>query len=102
MDRDKEIKGYFLTFTDEESGLLREVLEDQGEELSPEGIKNLIFEMLHDMMDVGATDPVAPMVTAADRVIDGISRFVKENPDKIRMYASLAGSFIKKVGASKR
>ena len=70
MDRDKEIKGYFLTFTDEETDLLREILEDRGEELSPEGIKNLIFEMLHEMMDgtdpVRATDSVAPTVARTD------------------------------------
>lgn len=95
----REIAGYFLTFTDEEKVFLTESFEELGFELSPDGIKQALLYAIHAALDeeYPPEEGGRGEEDAADRVIRGLSQMVKQNPEKLRMYAAFAGSIIKNV-----
>jgi hypothetical protein len=97
MQSSREIKGFFLSFTEEETASIAEAFEEMEIPFTPEGIKLFLFQSLNDTFD----EEEKREDSAADRVIKGISQFVKNNPEKIRAYGAIAGALLKKIRAGR-
>jgi hypothetical protein len=78
-----------LTFTDDELSFIRMVLEAEGYE---DDLKQWILDTMQgENIDEEDGDRYAG---AADRVIQNVSEFVRDNPDTIRAASSLANSLV--------
>jgi hypothetical protein len=82
-----EIRGWFLSFTDEELAIVKEAFEENGYELDATGMKSFILDTIDD---AGANND-SP-ISAVDGLVNKVAAIVKENPETIKAYASIAGN----------
>jgi hypothetical protein len=86
----KAIEGIFLCFTNEEKEIIQGAFEDLGYEFTPDGIKDFILDSIE-------ADNKESKPGAIDTLVGQVADAVKRNPDQVRAYASLAGSFVKNI-----
>lgn len=79
-----------LSFTPDEFTLVKETLEDEGYE---DDLKQWIL----DMMLSDENEEPERYRGAADRVINNVSEFVKENPSTIQAAGALANTILKRM-----
>jgi hypothetical protein len=78
-----------LTFTDEELALVKETLEEAGYE---DDLKQWVL----DNMQEDDTEP-GKYEGSADRVINNVSEFIRENPETVKRAGALVGGLLGKV-----
>lgn len=92
MDKGKAIGGWFLTLSEEEEGDVRDLLTDAGYPGDVSGLKRMLLDGAFEAEDNKPEEPPS----RADIIIEKAAAYLKENPDKIRMAASLLGNLIKR------
>ena len=86
----KAIEGFFLCFTNEEKEIIEQAFQDLGYEFSPDGIKDYVLDTIE-------ADNKESKPGAIDTLVGQVAEAVKKNPEQVRAYASLAGSFVKNI-----
>jgi hypothetical protein len=80
-----------LTFTEKELAFVKLVLEAEGYD------DNLKGWILDTMQGENEDEEESRYAGAADRVINNVSEFVKDNPDTIRAAGNLVGNLLKRT-----
>ena len=88
-NNDSAIPCIVLTFTPDEIAIVKEVLEAEGYE---DDLKQWILDAMSD-----EEVPQGKHAGAADRVIENVAAFVRENPGTIRAAGTFAGNILGKV-----
>jgi len=94
MNPSKQVQGFFLSFSPEESEYIYETLEQHGYTKDIDGLKKWILES----MEAAVESPR----TATDIAIEKIERYIQEHPEKINTYVGLCGNIINKLAQRKR
>jgi hypothetical protein len=82
-----QIEGYFLSFSPGELAEINTMLDEEGYTQDIEGLKKFI-------LDCTAEEPVPGSAGATDRVINGVERFIKENPATVQAALSIGKSVL--------
>lgn len=90
MNNANAIPCMVLTFTEKELALVKITLEAEG---YGENLKQWILDTMAD----GDDEEPSKYEGAADRVINNVSEFVRDNPTTIQAVGTLAGSLLNRV-----
>lgn len=82
-----QIAGYFLSFSPVELSEINTMLGEEGYTQDIEGLKKFI-------LDCTADEPVPGSAGATGRVINGVERFIKENPATVQAALSIGKSVL--------
>lgn len=85
---EKEIAGWFITFTDAEEKRIRTALESYGYDMTPDGIKAYVLDSLEALEE----EAEEKRPSKAELLIDTAVKAVAENPQIVKTYASMAGN----------
>ena len=82
-----QISGYFLAFSPDELSEINKMLDEEGYTQDIDGLKKFI-------LDCTADEPIPGSAGATDRVIDGVGRFIKDNPATVQAALSIGKSIL--------
>ena len=85
----KAIDGFFLSFPPSEMEFIKDKLIEIGYTADNDGLKNFILDALAGADEIEEKP--------ADRVINKVEEYLKNNPEKVNMYGRMVGMAIKNL-----